>query len=134
MKKILLSILVLFLITVLTFCFWGFWWQETPSLISVSRGEIFTIILESNPGSTGYKWRAVDNKEGPTLIEETYRAPISHDINNLLTGMVGQPGFQFFKFKAPNSPSSLQVVFNAVRGFGSNEIPAASKVIVINVK
>jgi len=62
--------------------------------VNVSVGKDFTISLEANPGSTGFKWSTDFDTNYLSLVNSTF-APGSAG-----SGLIGQPGTENFTFNA----------------------------------
>lgn len=65
--------------------------------ISVRKGEIFEIQLESNP-TTGYRWYTSFDNRIVNFTNENYK--INSQESNKNNSSFGKPGYQIFKFKA----------------------------------
>jgi predicted secreted protein len=77
--------------------------KKQNEIITVKKGQEFTIILESNP-TTGYQWIPTFNTSMINLV--------SHNFQPSTTKLMGSPGTDIFKFKATNQGTeSLKMIY-----------------------
>jgi predicted secreted protein len=93
--------------------------------INVSRGDNFTISLESNTGSTGFDWWTQFDTEYLILVESAARAG-EHP-----AGMVGVPGERLFTFNARKA-GSTEVIMLLLRPWENGTI-AARKIYPVSI-
>ncbi|MHB8108576.1 MAG: protease inhibitor I42 family protein [Syntrophorhabdaceae bacterium] len=90
--------------------------------ISVTRGETFSISLESNP-TTGYSWKWIEEK-GPGIVafqSRVYEAP-----KPAIRKMAGVPGTERFTFKG-RSAGKQDLTFQYLRPW-EKDIPPVKTV------
>ncbi|MEN6615874.1 MAG: protease inhibitor I42 family protein [Syntrophorhabdus sp.] len=87
---------------------------DPAQTISVARGEIFSLSLESNP-STGFSWQFIEREKPGAVIflSRVYEAPKSS------RPMPGAPGRERFTFRA-QSPGEEELVFQYLRPWEKN--------------
>jgi predicted secreted protein len=72
------------------------WWEPYDGRVTVVLGEIFTVTLESNPG-TGYRWEWVDDQD--SIVEQVGEAQFTPRETGDLP-LVGAGGWESFDFMA----------------------------------
>ena len=101
-------------------------YTDPKKTIPANVGEVFSIILDSNP-STGYQWRLAYSSNGKLLklVNTEYRAPE--------TELPGKGGHEIWSFKALSAGQGV-VVFEYARPWETSEAPVKSMTFTIDVR
>ncbi len=101
-------------------------YADPEKTIPGNVGEVFSIILDSNP-STGYQWRLAYSSNGKLLklVNTEYKGPE--------TELIGRGGHEIWSFKALSVGQGV-VVFEYARPWETNKAPVKSMTFTIDVR
>jgi inhibitor of cysteine peptidase len=98
---------------------------DTGHQVNVNTGQVFAVVLDSNPG-TGYSWSIASDPD-PTVAVALDNLPLPP-----ATSLLGAPGRQCFRFNATGA-GHTSVGFNYARPFEPDAPPAQSIDVQVTV-